>query len=137
MVDYLSSQPNRAGYQVSTKKGSGPLSHKGVTVLVITHAVSEVESCLTHLGIMDKGRLIANGTVNQVMQNVQNRRTIAYRTESNSDKSSEPCEQIVGVDEVPRIVSKLCDEGAGDITISSPNLEDVFVNLIASQTNEA
>ena len=24
MVDYLSSQPNRAGYQVSTKKGSGP-----------------------------------------------------------------------------------------------------------------
>ena len=86
---------------------------------------------------MDKGRLIANGTVNQVMQNVQNRRTIAYRTASNSDKSSEPCEQIVGVDEVPRIVSKLCDEGAGDITISSPNLEDVFVNLIASQTNEA
>lgn len=24
VVDYLSSQPNRAGYQVSTKKGSGP-----------------------------------------------------------------------------------------------------------------
>ncbi|WP_236081492.1 hypothetical protein [Corynebacterium striatum] len=26
VVDYLSSQPNRAGYQVSTKKGSGPYS---------------------------------------------------------------------------------------------------------------
>ena len=25
VVDYLSSQPNRAGYQVSTKKGSGPI----------------------------------------------------------------------------------------------------------------
>ncbi|MFW9143080.1 hypothetical protein [Corynebacterium striatum] len=25
VVDYLSSQPNRAGYQVSTKQGSGPL----------------------------------------------------------------------------------------------------------------
>ncbi|CQD16498.1 hypothetical protein U2A404270045 [Corynebacterium striatum] len=24
VVDYLSSQPNRAGYQVSTKRGSGP-----------------------------------------------------------------------------------------------------------------
>ena len=24
VVDYLSSQPNRAGYQVSTKQGSGP-----------------------------------------------------------------------------------------------------------------
>lgn len=113
------------------------LSHKGVTVLVITHAVSEVESCLTHLGIMDKGRLIANGTVNQVMQNVQNRRTIAYRTASNSDKSSKPWEQIVDVDQVPRIVSKLCHEGADDITISSPNLEDVFVNLIASKSNKA
>lgn len=113
------------------------LSQQGVTVLVITHAVSEVESCLTHLGIMDKGRLIANGTVNQVMQNVQNRRTIAYRTESNSDKSSEPWEQIVDVDQVPRIISKLCDEGADDITISSPNLEDVFINLIESKTNEA
>ena len=26
VVDYLSSQPNRAGYQVSTKQGSGPPS---------------------------------------------------------------------------------------------------------------
>ena len=200
VVDYLSSQPDWAGYQVSTKKGSGPslleklgilrfhnqevrslsggqsklvqlaiaissnrpfvildeptneldalnrrivweeiaaLSQQGVTVLVITHAVSEVESCLTHLGIMDRGRLIANGTVNQVMQNVQNRRTIAYRTESDSDKSSEPWKQIVDVDQVPRIVSKLCHEGADDITISSPNLEDVFINLIESKTNEA
>ena len=25
VVDYLSSQPNRAGYQVSTKQGSGPV----------------------------------------------------------------------------------------------------------------
>ena len=25
VVDYLSSQPNRAGYQVSTKQGSGPI----------------------------------------------------------------------------------------------------------------
>ncbi|MER0102501.1 hypothetical protein, partial [Corynebacterium sp. KPL2734] len=99
--------------------------------------LSEVESCLTHLGIMDKGRLIANGTVNQVMQNVQNRRTIAYRTASNSDKSSKPWEQTVDVDQVPRIVSKLCHEGADDITISSPNLEDVFVNLIASKSNKA
>ena len=27
VVDYLSSQPNRAGYQVSTKQGSGPWSN--------------------------------------------------------------------------------------------------------------
>ena len=26
VVDYLSSQPNRAGYQVSTKQGSGPIA---------------------------------------------------------------------------------------------------------------
>src|SRR5699024_12030898 len=29
VVDYLSSQPNRAGYQVSTKKGSGPTDENG------------------------------------------------------------------------------------------------------------
>ena len=29
MVDYLSSQPNRAGYQVSTKQGSGPELRSG------------------------------------------------------------------------------------------------------------
>ncbi|MDK8671533.1 integrase core domain-containing protein, partial [Corynebacterium sp. MSK195] len=28
VVDYLSSQPNRAGYQVSTKQGSGPPAHQ-------------------------------------------------------------------------------------------------------------
>ncbi|MFW9032922.1 Mu transposase domain-containing protein, partial [Corynebacterium striatum] len=31
VVDYLSSQPNRAGYQVSTKQGSGP-SYKRLKV---------------------------------------------------------------------------------------------------------
>ncbi|MER0102182.1 MULTISPECIES: ABC transporter ATP-binding protein [Corynebacterium] len=113
------------------------LSQEGVTILVITHAVSEAESCLTHLGVMDKGRLIANGTVDQIMQEIQNRRTIAYRTESNTDKGSAPWEQIVDVDQVPRIISKLYLEGAEDITISSPSLEDVFVNLVASKTNKA
>ncbi|CAB0815753.1 hypothetical protein FRC0206_02225 [Corynebacterium diphtheriae] len=29
MVGYLSSQPDWAGYQVSTKKGSGPSSFRG------------------------------------------------------------------------------------------------------------
>ena len=56
---------------------------------------------------------------------------------SGPDKSSKPWEQIVDVDQVPRIISKLCHEGADDITISSPNLEDVFVNLIASKSNKA
>ncbi len=39
------------------------LAKQGTTVLVITHAVSEVESCLTHLGIMHEGHLVVSGTV--------------------------------------------------------------------------
>ena len=38
MVDYLSSQPDWAGYQVSTKKGSGPSAAAGELGLAITGA---------------------------------------------------------------------------------------------------
>ena len=32
VVDYLSYQPNRAGYQVSTKQGSGPRRHSALVM---------------------------------------------------------------------------------------------------------
>ncbi len=40
VVDYLSSQPNRAGYQVSTKQGSGPKSLVA-TACVVAYAPSK------------------------------------------------------------------------------------------------
>ncbi|MDK8660309.1 hypothetical protein, partial [Corynebacterium sp. MSK204] len=45
VVDYLSSQPDWAGYQVSTKKGSGPLSAALliVTVASISHTIRAVD----------------------------------------------------------------------------------------------
>ncbi|MFS0212274.1 ABC transporter ATP-binding protein [Corynebacterium striatum] len=109
------------------------LAKQGVTVLVITHAVSEVESCLTHLGIMHEGRLIVSGTVDEVMQDNRKRRTIVYRTGSESNGDHAVFEQIVDEESIPRVVSELCGEGITDITITSANLEDLFVAAVGHE----
>ena len=52
MVDYLSSQPNRAGYQVSTKQGSGPgeisAEYKRLATEAVKAEISYISSRIKH-----------------------------------------------------------------------------------------
>ena len=42
------------------------LAHDGATVLVSSHLLSEVEQICTHLGVMSEGRLVAQGTTQEL-----------------------------------------------------------------------
>ena len=68
VVDYLSSQPNRAGYQVSTKQGSGPpddplriarQSHWGqdqlAKVSILTHTENQADHETGRPALYDNG----------------------------------------------------------------------------------
>ena len=82
---------------------------------------------------MHEGRLIVSGTVDEVMQDNRKRRTIVYRTGSESNGDHAVFEQIVDEESIPRVVSELCGEGITDITITSANLEDLFVAAVGHE----
>ncbi|MFW9244384.1 ABC transporter ATP-binding protein [Corynebacterium striatum] len=106
------------------------LAKQGTTVLVITHAVSEVESCLTHLGIMHEGHLVVSGTVDEVIQDNRRQRTVTYRTSPESKDKKAVFKQFVNEESVPKVVLDLYNKGVTDITITSANLEDLFVSTV-------
>lgn len=106
------------------------LAKQGTTVLVITHAVSEVESCLTHLGIMHEGHLVVSGTVDEVIQDNRRQRTVTYRTSPESKEEKAVFKQFVNEESVPKVVLDLYNKGVTDITITSANLEDLFVSTV-------
>ena len=57
----------------------GALAAEGVTVLVSSHLLAEVEQMCTHVGVMSRGRLVAQGAVDDVVGTL--RRTVRLETD--------------------------------------------------------
>jgi ABC-2 type transport system ATP-binding protein len=53
------------------------LSGQGKAILISSHILSDLEDTCTHVGIMDRGRLVRYGTVNEVRRGVF--ATLRYR----------------------------------------------------------
>lgn len=121
----------------------GSLAGEGATILVSSHLLSEVEQICSHLGIMREGRLVAQGTVDEVRVG---RRAHAELETVDRDLAAEVLAGIgcaavellpTGVRAVPdgvapeRIVAALVGAGVGvrSFTVRSASLEDLFVSL--------
>ena len=119
------------------------LAADGATVLVSSHLLSEVEQICTHLGIMRQGRLVAQGSVDEVRSGT---RPVAEVTTSAPEEAArvlielglaEVTRMPTGVRASPegvdpeRIVAALVAAGVGvrGFTVQSASLEDLFVSL--------
>ena len=112
------------------------LSQQGVTVLVITHAVSEVESCLTHLGIMDKGGSLPTARltkscetfkINEPLRTARSPIVIKFRTVGADSRCRPSSESYL------ETMSRRSRRYYYHFTQS----RGCFIDLIASKTNEA
>lgn len=56
---------------------------QGITILISSHLLSEIEKLVTHVGIIHKGHLLFQGTLNDLMSEREQRASIALET---SDK---------------------------------------------------
>lgn len=121
----------------------------GMTVLYTSHYMEEVEFLCDRVGIIDHGRLIAQGTKEELKQLVGERETIEIRTSGVSPAAIAHLRQMTGVDEVlcaentikvltgsagavlSRIVASLnsFDCKIKSFRIQEPNLESVFLHL--------
>jgi ABC-2 type transport system ATP-binding protein len=124
------------------------LRASGTTILYTSHYMEEVEAIASRVAIMDQGRVIAEGTVDELIDRMQYEEKVAVEVGAPSPGLARELSAIDGVKEVVadgtklRIVSRAkagnldrliaCLQGAGgvrSITAEKPNLEDVFLTL--------
>jgi lantibiotic transport system ATP-binding protein len=61
---------------------------QGISIIVSSHLLSEIEKLVTHLGIINKGKLIFQGTLQELSDKQQNSTHIVFETD-NIDKTLE------------------------------------------------
>lgn len=126
------------------------LNEMGSTIIYTTHYMEEAEFLCTRIGIIDHGKLIAEGSLSELQGIVADRKSIEITT--GIDKSAEPegLKKIKGVldarsgenskvevevlkeaDVVGALVSELTRQGVSirDIKIHAVNLETTFLSL--------
>ena len=119
------------------------LAEDGATVLISSHLLPEVEQICTHLGIMSEGRLVAQGTVDELRgagvttvcvttsrpadaAAVLTRLGVAEVSTARSEVTGHP-----GAVAPETIVEALVHAGVPvrGFTVTTPSLEDLFVGL--------
>jgi ABC-2 type transport system ATP-binding protein len=121
----------------------GDLASDGVTVLVSSHLLAEVDQMCSHIGVMYEGRLVAQSSMGELRSStVQTVRVVTDRTEDAARVLRELALSDITVGAgfvtanlgnvaVEKIVPNLVNDGVPVLgfAVQQPSLEDVFVSL--------
>ena len=118
----------------------------GITILISSHILSEIEKMVTHIGIIHKGTLIMQGTLKELMNKQQLSNCIMLETNNNEKAISLLSQNIADLQitdgkiilpfldrsEIVEMNSMLVKEGIGvyEISPEKNDLENVFMQLI-------
>jgi ABC-2 type transport system ATP-binding protein len=127
------------------------MNDQGMTVLYTTHYMEEAQELSDRIGIMDQGKLIAIGTLDELTRIVGERETLVLNLvqEGKSQQLSQAVRSMDGVDEVTgtdgQVIINVAEAEAvladivgtaskfgvsvRTIEIREPNLETVFLHL--------
>jgi len=124
------------------------IAAEGTTIIYTTHYMEEVQAISNRISIMDTGRVIADGTIDQLVGRIQHEDTIRLTAAMASNALTEDIRAISGVKNVSvtgndyliisgadsgnlnRIMEvAMRHGGVANITADKPNLEDVFLTL--------
>ena len=124
------------------------IAAEGTTIIYTSHYMEEVQAICNHIAIMDAGRVIADGTLEELVGRIQHEDTIRMVAVAPSDALTEDIRAISGVKSVVvegsnylivsgadsgnlnRIMEvAIRHGGVANITADKSNLEDVFLTL--------
>jgi len=125
------------------------LNASGMTVLYTSHYMEEVEYLCSRIAIMDHGKIIAMGTLNELRDIVGSMDVIDIKVEDVSDGVLERGRAIAGVEKADRVeegikvltassgkvlgqmIAVLESEGSHvtSVSVTEPDLESVFLHL--------
>ena len=131
------------------------LAQKGTTVLYTSHYMEEVQAISDRISIMDAGRVIAEGTLDELMGRIKHEDRLNLHAVSPSDALTEELRAISGVKNITVTGNHyLIVSGAGSGNINrimeiagrhggvtsfsedNPNLEDVFLTLTGKKLRD-
>ena len=116
------------------------LADEGVTVLLSSHLLSEVEQVCTHVGVMHAGRLVAQGTMDE-LRGTQSARVRIETTDPaaavralglpDPHVDGRHVSAVLGDREPEKVLAALVHAGVPvrQFTVAAAGLEDVFVAL--------
>ena len=121
----------------------GALAAEGATVLLSTHLLAEVEQICTHVGVMHRGRLVAQEPLAQLRSDAAPRARVltdqpaqaalVLRTLGLTEITETAAEAAGQLGEIApeKVVAALVHDGVAvrGFAVESPSLEDVFVSL--------
>ena len=125
------------------------LNRQGMALLYTSHYMEEVERVCDRIGIVDEGRLIAEGTRDELVGLVGERDRVELGVEGDAEAVAAVMRQVDGVDEVavsvgslrllgddarrrlPRLLEAAERAGAviTSVEVARPTLESVFLHL--------
>ncbi len=126
-------------------------NRQGMTILYTTHYMEEAQELSHRIGIMDHGRMLADGTNEELVKIVGEQARVRLRVDSEDDRalaalcavdgvSSSSVDETDGsthllVNDATAVVPRLFEVAArsgfriSEINVSEPNLETVFLHL--------
>jgi len=125
------------------------LKGEGLAVLYTTHYMEEAERLCDRVGIIDQGKIIAEGTRRELVQSLAQKDRVSITAHGDLEKAVRACRELDGIEEVThtedglellcfdgrRLLSNILDtvnrSGAEviGVEILEPDLEAVFLNL--------
>lgn len=124
------------------------IAKQGTTVLYTSHYMEEVQAICSRISIMDAGRVIAEGTLGELVNKIQHEDRTLFTAVQSSDVLTEDLRTIAGVKNVTQegnAYEVISTAGSGnlnrimeiaqrhggitDLSIVKPTLEDVFLTL--------
>jgi ABC-2 type transport system ATP-binding protein len=121
----------------------GALAAEGATVLLSTHLLAEVEQICTHVGVMHRGKLVAQEPLAQLRADATPRARVltdqpaeaarVLRTLGLTEIAETAAEASGQLDSITpeKVVAALVHDGVAvrGFAVEAPSLEDVFVSL--------
>ena len=103
------------------------LKNMGKTILISSHILHELSQFSTRIGIIEQGRLIVEGSLNEIYAKLALRRIIHVQLASMHDALVDAISRIVGVTEVDKQVDRL----AIRIDENALSVEDLLDQMVA------
>jgi ABC-2 type transport system ATP-binding protein len=72
----------------------------GKTIMISSHILTELAEMCTHIGIIEAGKLLVTGEVNQILQSLQPHRTIEIHVLADAERAVDLLRQAPGVRDV-------------------------------------
>jgi ABC-2 type transport system ATP-binding protein len=123
------------------------VAERGATVLLSSHLLAEVEQTCSHLVVMDRGKLIAAGTVTELMAGSDHTVYVEVDDTDAARRVLSDLTGIVGIEDEqdglvlalegidrPALVAALVHAGVGVQTVTvRRQLEDAFIGLVGEE----